>query len=190
MGFCEDTTEGRTKKVKYSIYCSLSFEVSEPDVQTMCKFCVVCARDHVSTLILYSELSLVHIAHRFVSIHWIVNRAALWRTPVTKQNSGIDTSSQYRSLLAWWCSPERLVPHILTVCLWVPYQRGLFFTPPPFCRLFPHHPFSPPPSQDMFDSLSNVYGSLEEEDWKPPMQAQTLHIVFTQWNPYTRTPLN
>ena len=32
----------------------------------MCKFCVVCARDRVSTLILYSELSLAHIPH-FVS---------------------------------------------------------------------------------------------------------------------------
>ena len=51
--------------------------------------------------------------------------------------------------------------HITVFMTVIPFVVGtsLFFTPPPFS------PFSPPLfSQDLVDSLSNVYGSLKEED--------------------------
>ena len=45
--------------------------------------------------------------------------------------------------VTYWIHPDMNCNrfHIHCVCLWVPYQRGLFFTPPPFS--FPHNPFSP-----------------------------------------------
>ena len=73
-------------------------------------------------------------------------------------------SVNQHTLLAWWCSPIGcmhsycVIYSVYIACvLWVPYQMGLFFTPPPFSCLFPHPPL---PSQDMLDVLSNVYASL------------------------------
>ena len=70
-----------------------------------------------------------------------------------------------------------------SVCLWVPYQRGVFLTPLAFLSPSLLSPSPPLFSQDMLDSLSDVYGSLKEEDLWCERESCNASLSYYQSDP-------